>query len=332
MPGMSAQKVQGLKTLASVLAAALLVGATDRVHLSMDPVESTAHDQRFVPEPAYAKAFALGFEAVQADYHWIQVVQLVGGLRGDTREHADYIGSVIELVTELDPWVDHPYRFAAVWLTRNAADVTRANALLRRAIEHHPLEWRNYFYLGFNLFFYLGENAEAAEVLSAALPLQGTPAYLPALVARLHSSTADLEAAEVFLTQMLIDNEGGEREAPLRSALDEIEVERAARILDRARSAYQRLHGRDIEAVSDLVSGRHPILRRLPDAEPSSLPVALRRGSQWKLADGQIVSSYFDRRYVLHFSESERAENERIRAEYEERRLQEEQQAQGDHA
>ena len=93
---------------------------------------------------------------------------------------------------------------------------------------------------------------------------------------------------------------------------------------DAIRKAYRQLSGSDIERVEDVVRGPHPILRRLPDPEPSSLPESLRRGSIWRLNDeGTIVSSYYDRRYELHIdafvrkkqAEIARQARQRIRAE-----------------
>ena len=54
--------------------------------------------------------------------------------------------------------------------------------------------------------------------------------------------------------------------------------------------------------------GRKAVLPALPDAEPSSLPAPLRRGSKWQLhpETGQIVSSYYDRRYTVHIDASSR--------------------------
>ena len=87
-------------------------------------------------------------------------------------------------------------------LTGDEAAVREGIRLLRRGIEHHPDEWRNRFYLGFNYFFYLGENAAAAEALEHASKLPGSPRYLPRLVARLRSESADEEAAESIQAEL----------------------------------------------------------------------------------------------------------------------------------
>jgi hypothetical protein len=196
------------------------------------------------------------------------------------------------VVTTLDPWVDHPYRFAALWLSDSPESVREGNRLLERGIAYHPREWRNRFYLGFNHFYYLGDNAAAADVLEEAVALEGTPVFLRRLMARLRADAEGLDTAAAFLTQLVRTAPDGYARAEYRKALDEVEAERRARFLDAARADYQRRTGRDITAVEDLVRPPHAVLPALPP-EPN--------GWEWILDPntGRIVSSYYKRRYEV---------------------------------
>jgi Tfp pilus assembly protein PilN len=261
----------------------------------------------FVPEPEHARLSSLGFDSVVADYYWLQALQLVGGERGDTRKHAPLIVELIDVVTSLDPWVGHPYRFAAVWLTDSEESVRAANRLLERGIAHHPLDWRNRYHLGFNHFFYLEENFRAADVLEEALPLEGVPNYLGALTARLRLSHGGLEMAAGFLAELARTAQDEYAKAEYLKALDEIETERRARYLDAAREEYWRRHGKDIESVEDLRRGPEAILQQLPAAHPQF------DFSEWVLDEtsGQIVSSYYGTRYELHSTPRDTERRER---------------------
>ena len=278
----------------------------------MQPMHESEAAGAFVPRAELAQLASLGFDAALADYYWLRAVQVVGGGTGSPAGKGELLGRMIDVVTTLDPWVDHPYRFAAVWLTDRPEDVRVANRLLRRGIAHHPDDWRNYFYLGFNQFFYLGEHAEAADVLDQAAALSGAPAYLPRLAARLRTQSQDLRVVEAFVAQMAQDaTDDGLRNNYL-AALDAIGVEKKARFLEAARSRYRELQGRDIERVTDLVEGASPLLAALPDPEPDSLPEGLNRGSRWEIdPDGRIVSSYYGRRYELTFNHSDAARRKR---------------------
>ncbi len=267
------------------------------------PVESRADlGEDFVPSPSAVDAASLGFDAVLADYYWLQAVQVAGSQDVVDARIAGHLGRLVDVVTTLNPHVSHPYRFAAVWMTHSRDQVLEANRLLERAIEHHPGDWRNYFYLGFNHFYYLGNYPQAAAALERAMSLDGSPGYLPRLVARLKSETGDIEVAEVFLRQLLAGTDDPGERAKYETGLDEIEIEQKARFLDRARAAYRALAGRDIERVEDLVRGAFRVIERLPDPEPDAIPDPLRRGSVWRIDGERIVSSYVGSRYEVHYS------------------------------
>lgn len=273
--------------IAILLAAA--VAATGWAHGAV-PVRSRAEQgDAFIPKPDVARATALGFHAVLADYYWLRAVQIVGRER-IPEKHAPTLGALVDVVTTLNPWVDHPYRFAAMWLTDSLASVRKGNQLLERGIAHHPDEWRNRFYLGFNHYFYLDDEAAAAEALEGAARLPKAPAYLPRLVARLRATTGDLDVAEAFLREMIRTTDDERAIEGYREALEEVAAERLARELDAARARYRRRHGRDIARVEDLVSGSRPVLSALPP-EP--------HGAGWALDDetGEIVSRHYGRRY-----------------------------------
>jgi tetratricopeptide (TPR) repeat protein len=274
----------------------LAASATGVAHARMDTSARADLAELRIPDPGRAKLTALGFEPVVADYYWVQGLHLVGGTRGNASVHGDVIGDVIELVTALDPWVDHPYRFAAVWLTDTLSQVRRANALLRRAVAYHPTDWRNRFYLGYNHFFYLQDNEAAAEVLAPAIAMDGAPRYLGAFVTRLRADGGDLETAAVFLETLIADAPDEYVRAEYLKAYDEIETERRARLLDAARSAFWQRHRRDIRTPEELWTGRGRVLRSAPPPHPH-FP-----GFAWALDPerNEIVSTFYGTRYRLH--------------------------------
>ncbi len=290
-----------------VVAALALAGTA---HSSMDTRARVTQGESFVPSPGYARVLALGFDAVVSDFHWLQAVQLVGGEMGDTQRHGPLVGRLLDVATQLDPWVDHPYRFAALWLTDSPESVHKANRLLERGIAHHPRDWRNHYHLGFNHFFFLEDPLTAAEHFEAARPLPGAPPYIGALVARLRADAGGIELAARFLADLVRTTDDGYEKAEYSKALDEIETERRARFLDAARTEYWRRNGRDLERVEDLLRGPEPVLPGLPPAHPHFA------GWEWVLdrESGEIVSSFYGSRYELHFHPRDVARREEWRA------------------
>jgi hypothetical protein len=279
--------MEGLRSVIVLCAAVIAVGAAHaRVAHPPRGVESA----QFVPRPEVARTLALGFHALVADYYWLQAVQVVGAEARDPSRHAPLLGQLVDVVTTVDPWVDHPYRFAAHWLSDNAERVRFANRLLERGIAHHPDDWRNGFYLGFNHFFYLDEPERAADVLADAARLEGAPAYLSRLVARLRAGASGLETAEAFLGELARTAEDPQARVLYEQALIEIETERRARLLDEARARFRERAGRDIASVEELARGPFAVLRQLP-REPHDMPWAI------DAKTGRIVSSHYGHRY-----------------------------------
>jgi hypothetical protein len=265
----------------------------------------------FVPHPSQARYSTLGFDALASDYYWLQAVQVLGGARADIGGKSELVARLMDVVTTLDPWVGHPYRFAAVWLTDSLESVWAANRLLERGIAYHPDEWRNRHYLGFNHFFYLGDVETAADTLEPAVGMPGSPRYLGALVAKMRAGRDGLETSASFLASLVADTQDGYARAEYLKALDEVETERRARLLDQARAEYLRRNGRDIDRVQDLLLGSPPPLRALPPAHPQ-LPQF-----RWAVDPdtGEITSSYYGRRYEPQIHPTDRSRHERWRRE-----------------
>jgi hypothetical protein len=279
------------------------IATTGAAHSQFQTRSRVESGQLHVPSPDYARLWSLGFDAAVADYYWLRAIEIVGAESGAIEQHGEVLADLIDVVTTVDPWVGHPYRFAAVWLTRDRDMIERGNRLLERGISYHPLDWRNRYHLGFNYFYYLDEQLRAADVLEGAIGLEGAPDYLAPLAARLRAKRAGLQVAAAFLVQMVESTEDEYKRAEYLKALDEIKTEEMARFLDEARAEYWRRNGRDIEQVGDLLAGPSPVLQRLPRAQ------LYLDGFEWILdpETGEIVSSYYRSRYQLHESETDRA-------------------------
>jgi uncharacterized protein (DUF924 family) len=289
-----------------LLRISVAVGVVAGIHLAEKrlPVTSARiQSETFVPSPQMAKLLSFGFDAALSDLNWMRAIQIVGAEAGAAGQ-SHVLAALIDLVTTLDPWVGHPYRFAAIWITDDEAAVRKANVLIRRGIEHHPEDWRGYFYLAFNHFFYLNEQAEAARVLEPALALEGRPEYLTRLHARLYAQSGGLDAAAAFLSEMAQQASDDAEREKFAEALLEVETERRARFLDEARAEYARRHQRDIAAVEDLISGG--VLRALP-------PDPFGEGWQLSAETAQIVSKHVRYRYGVKLDAGSRRILEQFR-------------------
>lgn len=295
------------KALAQALAFVALSIGTAASHASLPRERPAEEAGLWVPNPELARVASLGLRNLVADYHWIQALQVVGASKVDPSQHGPLLGELVDVVTTLDPWVDHPYRFAALWMTDSLESVRKADALLTRGMQYHPDEWRNPFYQGVNRILYLDDAAGAADSIEQAMALPGSPEYLPRLAARLRAEGGSLEAAAVMLSELIETAEDPYTRAGYEKSLQEIETERRARLLDAARAEFQRRNGRDIARVEELSEGPARVLLALPP-EPN--------GKGWVLApdSGRIVSAYYGSRYEPFLHTAVRRQRQQMRA------------------
>jgi tetratricopeptide (TPR) repeat protein len=244
-----------------------------------------------------------------ADWAWVQTLQPSVATR-HLPSTATRSATPSEFVTTLDPWVDHPYRFAAIWLTNSADEVRRADRLLEKALSYHPTDWRNRFYLGYNQFFYLQQPGLAARTLEPAIDMPGAPTYLGPLVTRLRAQGGDLDTAALFLQQLIQNAPDEYARAEYLKAYDEIDTELRARLLDQLRAAFVARNGRDLREPSELWAGPLRLMRRMPPPHPHI------DGFEWVIdpKSGQIVSSFYGTRYELHVHPLDEAQRESWRA------------------
>ena len=286
-----------------VLLALLLLGAsTVPLRASADgrrpaAIETQLDIPAFPPE--VARPFSFGFRTLVADLSFIEAIQVYGGLPKKARSYADgvfddrRIARLLTYATDLDPSFRGAYRFAGNALPHQTSDgkmagVRAAESLLERGTRNRPDDWQIFFALGCVRMLYLSDNAGAAQAMRGAAALPGAPPYLGLLASRLAVNAGELDAAEAMAREMADQSteEGTRREWEQRLA--DLDMERRARVIDRASAAFKERTGAWPRTVSELVAAGE--LRAVPP-EP--------RGGTFSVgADGLAVS---DRSRRLRF-------------------------------
>ena len=154
-----------------------------------------------------------------------------------------------------------------------------ANRILERGIAYHPRDWRNRFYLGFNHFFYLEDERGGARRLEPAVGAsRARRLSLGRLAARLRAEPTGSRPRRRCSEEMVRNAHDPYERAEYEKALDEIETERRARVLDGARARSASATGATSRASRSSPGDPTPVLRALPpelhgwewtlDAEP----------------------------------------------------------------
>lgn len=164
--------------------------------------------------PVAVRIMSLEFRSIAADLLFIRSSQFYGGKVGEKKEPSiedwNWLNRNLDLVTELDPWFQDPYYFANGLLTWDAGMYKEANTLLEKAVRHRYWDFVFPFFIGFNKFYFLGDNRSGAEYLLKASERPGAWSYLPNLAARLYHNDRKTENAIAFLVKFW-ENEKDEK-------------------------------------------------------------------------------------------------------------------------
>ena len=101
--------------------------------------------------------------------------------------------------------------------------------MLEKGLAHIPDNWRIWFHLGFNYWYFLEDYETAARYIEQAAVLPGAPPYLSRFAASLYVKSGQKETAIAFLRQVYeqIDNESIRKE--IKKKIEEILKEKADR-------------------------------------------------------------------------------------------------------
>lgn len=167
--------------------------------------ESIGH-LSLLPAPAI-HALDLEFDGVTADYLLLKTISYIGYKLLEkqhlTTDEWRTVVRMLNLTTDLDPRFWDPYLLGEMMLPWDAGMIDEANQLLKKAAHNRPEDFRPWYFLGFNAFFFEKNAAKAAPFLRRAAGLPGAPSFLKGLASRF-SYYADQTAMGIaFLKNML---------------------------------------------------------------------------------------------------------------------------------
>ena len=156
--------------------------------------------------PHIVKLLSLEFTSIAADLLFVRVSQFYGGkiekLEEATKEDWEWFHRNLDLITELDPYFQDPYYIGNAFLTWDAGMYNEANDLLQKATDARQWDWIFPFFIGFNKFYFLGDNKGGAEYLLIASKRPGAYGFLPNLASRLHYEDKQTQTAIDLLNKM----------------------------------------------------------------------------------------------------------------------------------
>lgn len=254
------------------LTAALLLAALIIVHVQA--LGRAGDERKFLPSDAgiglvipspVLKITSLEFKGIVSDLLFITAMVFEGSTYQRKEpprvkpEEWQWLDKVLTASTDLDPYFIDPYYLANAHMTWDGGMIRETNILLEKGIRHRDWDWLLPFYAGFNSFYFLRDNAKAAEFLVIASQRPGPSEQLLSLASRLAYKEKKTENAILFLEAVAIKTEDKRLKLKYETRVRAL---KARLLLERSASAYKERFGRTPVSMQRMVE--KGILHEIP--------------------------------------------------------------------
>ena len=221
-----------------------------------------------LPRLELLRVIGAGQQSLVADYYWLQAIQ-AAGRGGSSFEATRYLDLFYyaDLVTDLDPKFHKVYMFAGNTVPTNLGRETWVNTkearkILEKGVKNFPEDSSLRLYLAYNLSYFFGEHAAAAEHLRIAATLPTVDKFVPEIASRMLAFNRRFDAA-LALAESFRDNETDpDMRKVFEERVKEIQREQVLVQIDDAIAAFKQKEGHLPSALSELVA--KGFLRAIP--------------------------------------------------------------------
>jgi hypothetical protein len=217
-----------------------------------------------LPSPVL-KITSFEFKGIVSDLLFIKAMVFMGSTYERTEkprikpEEWQWMDKVLTASTDLDPYFIDPYYLANAHLTWDGGMIRETNVLLEKGTRYRDWDWLLPFYAGFNSFFFLQDNAKAAEFLGIASQRPGPSEQLLSLASRLSYKEKKTENAILFLEALAKKTEDERLKKEYETRILALQ---ARLILERSVSAYKEKFNRAPDSLQRLLE--KGILKEIP--------------------------------------------------------------------
>lgn len=245
-----------------VTVALLLAGLGTVAALSEPPRDPPRgpYQAPLLPRLELLRVVGAGQQSLVADYYWLQAIQ-AAGRGGSSFEATRYLDLFYyaDLVTDLDPKFHKVYQFAGNTVPTNLGRETWVNTkearkILEKGVKNFPEDSTLRLYLAYNLSYFFGEHAAAAEHLRIAATLPTVDKFVPEIASRMLAFNRRFDAA-LALAESFRDNETDPDMRKLfEERVKEIQREQVLVQIDDALAAFKQKEGHLPAALPELVT------------------------------------------------------------------------------
>jgi tetratricopeptide (TPR) repeat protein len=197
------------RNLRTILLTAFIIAGFGIIFVLSDAMEARRAPAAFEDDDLYLssrriKALSGDFNGLAADWYWINSLQYIGrkivkakddgnfNLKDLTPLNPRQLYPMLDRTTTLDPQYMAAYTFGAIILP--AINEEEAIKLTEKGIAENPREWSLYQHLGY-IYWQRGDYQKAAEVYDQGSQIEGAPAFMKQMSAKVRLEGGTRETA-----------------------------------------------------------------------------------------------------------------------------------------
>lgn len=225
-------------------------------------VEKKALTLRALPFPVDFYYIAAGeFAGLTSDFLYLDMAATLGGRESAAlrEDEWDRVEKAFATTVRLDPYFEPTFRAIQAYLPWGAKRPIQANALLEQVSEKRSWHWMPPFFIGFNHYFFLKDNAQASQFFIEAAGREHAPPILATLGARLAAESGNAVIGINLLQRLMAATENEHEKILFKRRIAALQ---GVNILENALAHYRRDYGENPPFLLALIVGGY--LRSLP--------------------------------------------------------------------
>lgn len=189
-------------SIAAIVFYMLLINPVERFSKS----KMTAERLSAMPDVQVVELFSLEFKNLVSDLILFDAITFVGGSKTSlTTQQGEWLYSMLNTSSFLNPYNRDPYYFGQSFLTWEAKMYDAANILLERGMQYRDKEWPFPFFIAYNYFYFLNDPMRGAEYMKVAIDRPGSSkVILTALAAQLYYRSGRTEVGLLLLKDAVV--------------------------------------------------------------------------------------------------------------------------------
>lgn len=213
-------------------------------------------DLLYLPNQNLLTHFTAGLTPVVADYLWVQCCTYVGR---QVRSEWDFqwLRTMVETVTRLDPYFVPAYRYGAMFLASLKQDPQTALDLLRQGMVANPTAWELPYEAAMIYLLNYKDAPDskynAAFYLSLAVETGNAPAYVAETAASLNGQY-NLVGLERKMWEAMANSDDELLRNLAHTKLEEVRIKQNLDVLNEVLERYRVAQGQPAQSLEDLVA------------------------------------------------------------------------------